>query len=104
MKNNPRLKQILSMCLTSILGCLLMVGVDIVWHDSTAYADLGKSYREAEQLSNRDKLKFATDSRNEMQKALKYTLQELQASFDNKDIVQTNCIKLKLSTMTRTLC
>lgn len=99
MKTNPRLKQNMSTCLTSILGCLLVIGVDLILHNATAHADLGKSYREAEQLSNRDKLKFATDSRNEMQKALKYTLQELQASFDNKDIVQTNCIKLKLSTV-----
>ena len=66
---------------------------------STSFADLGKSYREAEQLSNGDKVKMAASSLSNMESALRYTLRELQSSIDNKDVVQTNCVKDKLLTV-----
>lgn len=66
---------------------------------SVSFADLGKSYREAEQLSNGDKVKLAGNSLSNMESALKYTLRELQSSIDNKDVVQTNCVKDKLLTV-----
>lgn len=66
---------------------------------SQSFADLGKSYREAEQLSNGDKVKMAANSLSNMESALKYTLRELQSSIDNKDVVQTNCVKDKLLTV-----
>lgn len=66
---------------------------------SVSFADLGKSYREAEQLSNGEKVKMASSSLSNMESALKYTLRELQSSIDNKDVVQTNCVKDKLLTV-----
>ena len=66
---------------------------------SVSFADLGKSYREAEQLSNGDKVKLAANSLSNMESSLKYTLRELQSSIDNKDVVQTNCVKDKLLTV-----
>ena len=81
-----------------LLHRLAVVGLS-VFFCSTSFADLGKSYREAEQLSNGDKVKMAANSLSNMESALKYTLRELQASIDNKDVVQTNCVKDKLLTV-----
>ena len=60
---------------------------------SSASADLGQLYREAEKLNNQEKVKQSSASLADMQSALKFTLQELQASYDKKDVIQTNCIK-----------
>lgn len=66
---------------------------------SSAFADLGQLYREAEKLNNQEKVKQSSASLADMQSALKFTLQELQSSYDKKDVIQTNCIKDKLSTV-----
>lgn len=66
---------------------------------SSASADLGQLYREAEKLNNQEKVKQVSVSLANMQGALKFTLQELQSSYDKKDVIQTNCIKDKLSTV-----
>ena len=36
---------------------------------------------------------------NEISKKLNFTLQKLQTAFDKKDIIQTNCVRDKLSTV-----
>jgi hypothetical protein len=99
MKDHSRPNKASSVRLASVPNLILVSGLSCIFVASMAYADLGKSYREAEQLSSRDKLKFASSSRTEMQSALKYTLQELQSSYEKKDIIQTNCVKEKLSTV-----
>ena len=66
---------------------------------TSAHADLGKSYRDAERLSNAEKVKLAASSLSSMQSTLKFTLQQLQSSYDKKDPVQTNCVKDQLSTI-----
>jgi hypothetical protein len=67
---------------------------------SYSYADqIGKSYREAEKLSNGEKLKRASKEVSQMQQVLKFALKRLRTAYQNKDIIQTNCIKDKLSTI-----
>lgn len=77
--------------------CFITLAVGLL--STSAFADLGKSYRDAERLSSGDKVKLASDSLAEMQSTLKFTLQELQSSYEKKDVIQTNCVKDKLSTV-----
>ncbi len=93
----PRLKN-QSVLPKFTLRTLLVIGLSF-FVSAPSFADLGKSYREAEQLSNGDKVKMAASSLSSMESALKYTLKELQSSIDNKDVVQTNCVKDKLLTV-----
>lgn len=76
-----------------ILSCMTSVSV------VGAEEDLGKSYREAERLPSSEKVKLAGEALASMQDALKFTLRELQSSYESKDVTQTNCIKERLSTV-----
>lgn len=77
----------------------LSVCVFAITTSSLVYADLGQLYRDAEKLSNQEKVSQAASLLKSMQGALAFTLKELQTSYDNKDVIQTNCIKDKLSTV-----
>ena len=96
MKNLRHIDQAVSK--KHLLRRLVVIALSVLFC-STSFADLGKSYREAEQLSNGDKVKLAANSLSNMESALKYTLRELQSSIDSKDVVQTNCVKDKLLTV-----
>ena len=76
----------------------ITIGVSLV-SVSPSLADLGKLYRDAEKLSSQEKLLQIKTSLNDMQGTLRFTLRELQTSYDKKDVIQTNCIKDKLSTI-----
>jgi hypothetical protein len=99
MKKQNQLKTLLNLDLTCWIKYTVAHGLIMSLLISTAYADLGKSYRDAEKLSSGDKVKLAATSLSSMQDTLKFTLQELQSSYDKKDVVQTNCVKDKLSTI-----
>lgn len=66
---------------------------------SSGFADLGQLYRDAEKLSSQEKLLQVKASLNTMQETLRFTLSELRSSYEDKDVIQTNCIKDKLSTI-----
>jgi hypothetical protein len=66
---------------------------------SLSFADLGQLYRDAERLSSQEKLLQVKTTLGTMQNILRFTLRELQSSYDKKDVIQTNCVKDKLSTI-----
>ena len=78
-------------------------------HTSTAYgqqsrgsqlsADMGKIYRESEQLSGEEKVKRAQAHVDEMNKALNQTISKMKDSFDKKAVISTNCIGQVSSTI-----
>jgi hypothetical protein len=79
---------------------IMIVSLSFTQFYSQSYADqIGKSYREAEKLSNGEKLKRASKEVSQMQQVLKFALKRLRTAYQKKDIIQTNCIKDKLSTI-----
>ena len=91
-------------CVTLVFGrdlatCGVALVLSALVFMSSASANPGQLYREAEKLNNQEKVKQVIGNLASMQNALKFTLQELQSSYDKKDVIQTNCIKDKLSTV-----
>ena len=79
------------------LLCIMILSLSFSYLDESHADQIGKTYREAEKLSNGEKLKRASASVAEMKETLKFTLKRLKLAYQSKDITQTNCIKDKLS-------
>ena len=75
----------------------MILSLSFSYLDESHADQIGKTYREAEKLSNGEKLKRASASVAEMKETLKFTLKRLKLAYQSKDITQTNCIKDKLS-------
>ena len=61
--------------------------------------DIRRVYREAEELSSRDKLQRVREEVAAMKEILQEALSALRAAHERKDITQVNCVKDKLSTI-----
>ena len=95
MKHILVFNQSLSSRVLTVVGgsliCLMMT--------SSANAELGRSYRDAERLSIGEKLKLTDQTVSSMKDSLKFTLRELQGAVDQKDTNQISCIRRELSTV-----
>ena len=80
-----------------VLSAIAMSSLSLV--SAPCWADLGQLYRDAEKLSNQEKVSQASLLLKSMQDVLTFTLKELQSSYDQKDFEWTNCIKRELSTV-----
>ena len=61
--------------------------------------DIRRVYREAEELSSRDKLQRVREEVAAMKEILQEALSALRGAHERKDITQVNCVKDKLSTI-----
>ena len=83
----------------STLTFLVAMMTVTVFFSSSSAEDIRRVYREAEQLSNQEKLSRVRREVGAMREVLQQAMKALRGAHERKDITQINCVKDRLSTI-----